>query len=102
MFRLTAGYAEQWNAAWFGRPTNNPAQRAQLVAAFPAERREPATIAATAGMNVRHPEMLSATMRIALSERYLGLNIAHRRSAAELDTGLQALHELERIVLQKS
>lgn len=63
MFRLTARYADRWNAAWFGLPENYSAKVAQLVAGCHAEGRDPTTIAATIGMIVLHPELVSATMR---------------------------------------
>ena len=51
MLRLTARYADAWNTAWFGLPTDRFAQRrADLVAACDAEGRDPATLDVTVGL----------------------------------------------------
>ena len=51
--RLTARWANAWNAAWFGFPDERFAARhADLVAACEAEGRDPAAITVTAGITI--------------------------------------------------
>ncbi|MGN6810579.1 MAG: LLM class flavin-dependent oxidoreductase [Thermomicrobiales bacterium] len=57
MLQLTAQWADQWNAAWFGRPTGFIERRAQLEAACAAVGRDPKTLATTAGVNVAFPAL---------------------------------------------
>ena len=52
MLRLTARYADQWNACWLGRVEALAAPRAALEAACAAEGRDPATMAVTVGVIV--------------------------------------------------
>jgi alkanesulfonate monooxygenase SsuD/methylene tetrahydromethanopterin reductase-like flavin-dependent oxidoreductase (luciferase family) len=53
VLRLTARWADAWNAAWFGFPDERFAQRrADLVAACEAEGRDPASIEITAGITI--------------------------------------------------
>jgi|SRR5918993_1478811 probable F420-dependent oxidoreductase len=53
VLRLTAKWADAWNAAWFGVPDERfTARRADLVAACRAEGRDPATLEVTAGVSV--------------------------------------------------
>lgn len=56
MLRLTAQWADQWNAAWFGWPTGFIQRRAQLEAACAEVGRDPTTLATTAGVNIALPE----------------------------------------------
>ena len=52
MLRLTARYADAWNAAWFGLPDKRLGQRlAGMHAALQAESRDPATLRCTVGMD---------------------------------------------------
>ncbi len=52
MLRLTARYADAWNTAWFGLPDDRLGQRlANMHAALQAERRDPATLRRTVGMD---------------------------------------------------
>jgi probable F420-dependent oxidoreductase len=54
VLRLTARWADAWNAAWFGFPDARfTTRRADLVAACEAEGRDPASIGVTAGVIVR-------------------------------------------------
>ena len=55
MLRLTAQYADAWNGAWYGNPTNFEADVATLHAACAEVGRDPATIELTAGVNVSIP-----------------------------------------------
>jgi alkanesulfonate monooxygenase SsuD/methylene tetrahydromethanopterin reductase-like flavin-dependent oxidoreductase (luciferase family) len=57
MLRLTAQWADQWNAAWFGRPTNFIQRRALLETACAEVGRDPKTLATTAGVNVAFPDL---------------------------------------------
>ena len=53
MLRLTARYAQAWNAAWFGYPNERYRKRvADLHAACAIEGRDPATIDITVGIEV--------------------------------------------------
>ncbi len=53
VLRLTARYADAWNAAWFGFPTDRfHERRADLVAACEAEGRDPATLEVTVGVTL--------------------------------------------------
>jgi alkanesulfonate monooxygenase SsuD/methylene tetrahydromethanopterin reductase-like flavin-dependent oxidoreductase (luciferase family) len=57
MLRLTARYADAWNAAWFGAPDERLRERlGDLDAALEAEGRDPATLERTVGVEVRDPE----------------------------------------------
>ena len=61
MLRLTARHADQWNAAWFGRPSDSAELDARIVAlrqACDAEGRDPATLTLTAGLYVVFPELV--------------------------------------------
>ena len=53
MLRLTARYAQSWNAAWFGHPNDRfRARVADLHAACEVENRDPATIEITVGIEI--------------------------------------------------
>ncbi len=53
VMRLTARWADAWNAAWFGFPDESFRQRrADLVRGCEAEGRDPATMLVTAGVSV--------------------------------------------------
>jgi FMNH2-dependent dimethyl sulfone monooxygenase len=57
MLRLTARYADAWNTAWFGAPTDELARRvADLESALQAEGRDSHSLRRTVGMIVRDPE----------------------------------------------
>jgi probable F420-dependent oxidoreductase len=58
MLRLVARYADQWNAAWYGRPEEADGLRTRLdnlAAALDAEGRDPSTLERTAGIFVAFP-----------------------------------------------
>jgi alkanesulfonate monooxygenase SsuD/methylene tetrahydromethanopterin reductase-like flavin-dependent oxidoreductase (luciferase family) len=57
MLRLTAEYADSWNSAWFGRPTNLAPRRADLAAACAQVGRDPRTLEVTAGVQVAYPDL---------------------------------------------
>jgi probable F420-dependent oxidoreductase len=53
MLSLVAQHAEQWNAAWFGRPNARYRKRvADMEAAFELAGRDPATLAITVGIEI--------------------------------------------------
>ncbi len=53
VLRLTARFADAWNAAWFGLPNERFAQRhADLLAACDAEARDPDTLEVTVGLTL--------------------------------------------------
>jgi probable F420-dependent oxidoreductase len=57
MLRLTARYADAWNTAWFGTPTDELARRvADLDSALQAEGRDASSLRRTVGMVVRDPD----------------------------------------------
>ena len=56
MLGLTARHADQWQTAWFGLPDERWTQRhAGLLEACRAEKRDPATLELTVGIDVRKP-----------------------------------------------
>jgi probable F420-dependent oxidoreductase len=74
MLRLTARYADAWNTAWFGSPDDRLNQRlADMRAALEAERREPATLRRTVGMNCELTDADELARRIDAYER-LGID----------------------------
>lgn len=57
MLRLTARHADQWQTAWFGLPDERWTVRHDgLLEACRVEKRDPATIELTVGVDVRKPE----------------------------------------------
>ncbi|HEX3326793.1 MAG TPA: LLM class flavin-dependent oxidoreductase [Actinomycetota bacterium] len=57
MLRLTARYADAWNTAWFGTPTDELMRRVgDLDSALQAEGRDPHSLRRTVGMTVRDPD----------------------------------------------
>lgn len=57
MLRLTARFADLWNAHYLGDPGRLPEQRARLDAACEAESRDPATLATTVGEFIVFPDL---------------------------------------------
>lgn len=56
MLGLTARHADQWQTAWFGLPDERWSQRHEgLLEACRAEKRDPATLELTVGIDVRKP-----------------------------------------------
>ena len=86
MLRLTARYADQWNAAWYGRPEAAHELReriANLRRALDGRKRDPATLAMTAGIFVAFPGAADDTPSRAI-----------RGSAAEIADALAGYAEL--------
>jgi probable F420-dependent oxidoreductase len=58
MLRVAARHADAWNTAWFGASDERLRQRLEdLDAALQAERRDPATLRRTVGIEVRDPDV---------------------------------------------
>jgi alkanesulfonate monooxygenase SsuD/methylene tetrahydromethanopterin reductase-like flavin-dependent oxidoreductase (luciferase family) len=57
MLRITAEYADQWNAAWFGRPTLYHERHAALLAACEEVGRDPSTLEVTVGVTIAFPHL---------------------------------------------
>lgn len=94
MMRLTAQYADQWNAAWSGRPTLFHERHAKLVDACHQVGRDPATIAATVGVYILYPELLTAVEADTLPESYYDQDKALRGTTDEIAAGLSAYLDL--------
>lgn len=90
MLRLTAQYADQWNAAWFARPEQYLEKYAELVAACDEVGRDPSTIATTVGLYVLYPEHLSEYEREILPESLSHPDKALRGTTDEIAGGLAA------------
>jgi alkanesulfonate monooxygenase SsuD/methylene tetrahydromethanopterin reductase-like flavin-dependent oxidoreductase (luciferase family) len=61
MMRLTAQHADQWNAAWYGRPADAVELDERIAAlrqACDAQGRDPGTLTLTAGLFVVFPELV--------------------------------------------
>jgi alkanesulfonate monooxygenase SsuD/methylene tetrahydromethanopterin reductase-like flavin-dependent oxidoreductase (luciferase family) len=62
MLELVARHADAWNLAWFGLPDERLARvRGELVDACRRVGRDPATLAITVGVNVRYPDLATAS-----------------------------------------
>lgn len=94
MLRLTAQYADQWNAAWFGRPTLFHQKHAELTQACQEVGRDPATIAVTVGLNILYPEHLTRAEAELLPESYSDPDKVLRGTPDEIAAGLLAYAEL--------
>jgi alkanesulfonate monooxygenase SsuD/methylene tetrahydromethanopterin reductase-like flavin-dependent oxidoreductase (luciferase family) len=57
MLRLTAQHADQWNTAWFGRPTQFRERHADLMQACQEVGRDPSTLEVTVGMSIAYPDL---------------------------------------------
>jgi FMNH2-dependent dimethyl sulfone monooxygenase len=58
MLRLTARYADAWNTAWYGAPSDEVrAALSRMQAALEAEGRGPASLRRTVGVTVRDPDV---------------------------------------------
>jgi alkanesulfonate monooxygenase SsuD/methylene tetrahydromethanopterin reductase-like flavin-dependent oxidoreductase (luciferase family) len=88
MLRLTARHADSWNTAWFGRPTQFVARRAELEAACAEVGRDPATLEVTAGVQIAYPDLGEAPMPLDNPDKVL------TGSAEEIADGLRAYDEL--------
>ena len=60
MLDLTAEYADQWNTAWFGQPTNYLARRDDMMAALDKAGRDRDSLTVTAGIVVNFPDLMDA------------------------------------------
>ncbi len=94
MMRLTAQYADQWNAAWSGRPTLFLQRHAALVEACHEVGRDPATIAVTVGVYILYPEHLSQIEAGTIADSYDNPDKALRGTPDEIAAGLQAYVDL--------
>lgn len=90
MLRLTAQYADQWNAAWFARPEPFLEKHAELIRACRETGRDPATIAVTVGLYVLYPERLTEHERENLPESLSHPDKALRGTPEEIAAGLRA------------
>ncbi len=88
MLQLTAEYGDSWNAAWFGRPTNFHARRADLVEACGVVGRDPATLEMTVGVQVTWPDQGPGSMPTDNPDAVL------TGSAEEIAAGLRAFADL--------
>jgi alkanesulfonate monooxygenase SsuD/methylene tetrahydromethanopterin reductase-like flavin-dependent oxidoreductase (luciferase family) len=88
MLRLTAQYADQWNAAWSGRPTLFHQRYAALVEACNAVGRDPATLGITVGLYILYPAHLSKLEAETMPESYYDLDKALRGTPDEVAAGL--------------
>jgi probable F420-dependent oxidoreductase len=85
MLELTARHADAWNLAWFGEPNERLATvRADLAAACASVGRDPATLEITVGINVRYPDLATATYPVGNE------GLALTGSADEVAAGLAA------------
>jgi probable F420-dependent oxidoreductase len=82
MLRLTARYADAWNAAWFGDVAQSRTRVGQLRQALADEGRDPASMTITAGINVVFPHLLEAGDEPPEQ--------AHRGTPEEIAPGLRA------------
>jgi alkanesulfonate monooxygenase SsuD/methylene tetrahydromethanopterin reductase-like flavin-dependent oxidoreductase (luciferase family) len=94
MLRLTAQYADQWNAAWFATPGPFLQKHAELIAACRETGRDPATIAVTVGLYVLYPEQLTPHEREILPESLSHPDKALRGTPDEIAAGLRAFSGL--------
>jgi alkanesulfonate monooxygenase SsuD/methylene tetrahydromethanopterin reductase-like flavin-dependent oxidoreductase (luciferase family) len=94
MLRLTAEYADQWNAAWFARPESFLVKRAELVRACREVGRDPVTIAVTVGLYVLYPDRLTPQQLETLPESLSHPDKALRGTPEEIAAGLQAFSGL--------
>jgi alkanesulfonate monooxygenase SsuD/methylene tetrahydromethanopterin reductase-like flavin-dependent oxidoreductase (luciferase family) len=94
MMRLAAQYADQWNAAWSGRPTLFHPRHAALVEACNAVGRDPATIAVTVGLYILYPEHLSQREAETMPESYYDPDKALRGTPDEIAAGLREYIDL--------
>ena len=100
MLRLTARYADQWNAAWFARPEPFLEERAKLVAACDEVGRDPTSVGVTVGLYVLYPEHLSAYEREILPESLSHPDKALRGTPGQVAEGLAsfAAHGVEHLI----
>jgi alkanesulfonate monooxygenase SsuD/methylene tetrahydromethanopterin reductase-like flavin-dependent oxidoreductase (luciferase family) len=90
MLRLTARYADQWNAAWYAHPEALRSRHAEFLEACRLEGRDPADIAVTVGLYVLYPEHLTESELASLPESLSHPDKALRGAPAEVAAGLSA------------
>ena len=89
MLQLTARYADSWNAAWFGHPSELVAERrADLEAACRAVGRDPSALEVTVGVSVAYPDLGDTPDGVDNRERFL------TGPAEEVAAGLRAYEEI--------
>lgn len=71
MLGLVARYADQYNTAWHGHVQSTEERLSALSRALEAEKRDPATLELTAGVNVAFPELGDAPEESNDAQRYL-------------------------------
>lgn len=95
MTRLTARYADQWNAAWFARPESFLPRHAEFLEACRQAGRDPSTIAVTVGLYVLYPEHLSPADRETLPASLSHPDRALRGTGEEVAAGIRAMADLD-------
>lgn len=100
MMRLTARYADQWNAAWFARPEPFLQKRSELVEACEYVGRDPSTMGMTVGLYVLYPEYLSSKQLNSLPESLTHPDRALRGMPDEIAAGLRAFtaHNVDHLI----
>ena len=88
MLQLTARYADSWNSAWFGNPTQLGPRRADLEQACGEVGRDPQTLEVTAGVQVAYPDLGDVPDGTDNAEKFL------TGSAEEIAAGLREYDEL--------
>lgn len=88
MLQLTAQYADSWNTAWFGKPTQMLPRRANLERACAEVGRDPQTLEVTAGVQVAYPDLGHVPDGTDNAEKFL------TGSAEEVAAGLREYEEL--------
>jgi alkanesulfonate monooxygenase SsuD/methylene tetrahydromethanopterin reductase-like flavin-dependent oxidoreductase (luciferase family) len=94
MMRLAAQYADQWNAAWSGRPTRFHDRHAALVRACHEIGRDPATVGVTVGLSILYPEHLSQREAEMVPDSYYDLDNRLRGTPDEIAAGMAAYIDL--------
>ena len=96
MLRLTARFADAWNAAWYGLPTDDfTLLRTRLEAACDAEGRDPASLEVTVGVNVGDPDERAGGRFLPLDPRtvadglaaWASLGVSHVQLGIQPQTG---------------
>jgi alkanesulfonate monooxygenase SsuD/methylene tetrahydromethanopterin reductase-like flavin-dependent oxidoreductase (luciferase family) len=88
MLRLTAQYADAWNAAWFGSPDLFHERHAAMLAACEEVGRDPQTLEVTVGIQVGFPELEPLPESVDVPEKVL------KGSPEEIAQGLKAFADL--------
>ena len=88
MLKLTAEYADSWNSAWFGKPTNFVPRRAELEAACAEVGRDVQTLETTAGVNIAFSDIIEGDAPSGDADRVL------TGTAEEIAAGLREYEAL--------